>query len=178
MNEYRRIYTKARKNAEGRGIPFNLTWDEMQELAREANGCCAVSGIPFNFTRLEGLKRRPFGASLDRVDSKQGYTRENCRLVCCAVNFAMNEWGEQTFKYIAQCVAKRSNDTLALPEWEPSTYKRPVSKRDSWLAEARREIKERYGVVGVSKASWAKHFQTGVSPSEAVNRIMREALYG
>ena len=39
--------------------------------------------------------------SLDRIDSSKGYTVENCRLVCTAVNLAMNEWGEDVLERIA-----------------------------------------------------------------------------
>lgn len=100
----RRIYTKARKNAEARGIPFDLSWEDMQSLAQKAEGRCMLTGIPFSFVRTQS-KRRPFTASLDRIVSVSGYSLENCRLVCCAVNLAMNEWGEGVLRFIAHAIA-------------------------------------------------------------------------
>lgn len=87
------LYSQSRKNAERRGIPFLLSRQAFDDLVARADGRCMVSGIPFDFAHLPGSTRRPYAASLDRIDSRKGYTDRNVRLVCVLVNVALNEWG-------------------------------------------------------------------------------------
>jgi len=65
-------------------------------------GCCAVSGTSFNDERFDhGLVKHPFAPSLDRIDSRAGYTSENVRLVCTCANFGMGQWGEEVLRRVA-----------------------------------------------------------------------------
>jgi hypothetical protein len=67
---------------------------------------CALSGLRFDLRIIgSGKARRPFAPSLDRIDSTGGYTRDNVRLVCQGVNFALNAYGEDTFREIAAATA-------------------------------------------------------------------------
>ena len=72
------------------------------DLYRAQGGRCALSGL-----RQVGSGKvlRPFAPSLDRIDSTGGYTRDNVRLVCQAVNFALNAYGEDVFREIATATA-------------------------------------------------------------------------
>ena len=71
-------------------------------LYRAQGGRCALSGRRFDLRHVgSGKARRPFAPSLDRIDSTGGYTRDNVRLVCQAVNFALNAYGEDVFREIA-----------------------------------------------------------------------------
>jgi hypothetical protein len=47
----------------------------------------------------------PYAPSLDRIDSARGYEIDNIRWVCVAVNFMMNQWGDEVFRSFAgpQC---------------------------------------------------------------------------
>lgn len=77
------LLNRSRQVSTARGIPFSLTLEWVtKELER---GTCAVTGIPF---RVEGNKRGPFQPSIDRKDNLQGYTPDNCQLVCLLYNYA------------------------------------------------------------------------------------------
>ena len=90
-----RALTRARQNAKGRrGLEFTLTRGDVQSMLEDANWRCAVTGTPFVLDRHGEYGDRPFAPSIDRIDSSRGYTPGNCRIVCVAVNFAMNRWGE------------------------------------------------------------------------------------
>lgn len=100
---YRQLYRYSKKNALNRKKTFDLTYDEFEVLVEKANGRCMFSGIVFsNAYALESGVKRPFAPSIDRIDSKKGYSLENCRLVCVIVNLAMNEWGEGPLKFLLE----------------------------------------------------------------------------
>ena len=90
----------ARQRARTRGLPVDQDLCAFAlELYRTQGGCCALSGLPFNLRVVGGGKaQRPYAPSLDRVDAASGYTRDNVRLVCQAVNFALNAYGEDVFR--------------------------------------------------------------------------------
>jgi hypothetical protein len=90
-----KLYTQAKKNAKRRGIAFDITQQHVNALMWRSNGRCELSGIEFDLEHRENQFRRPWAPSLDRADSSLGYSLTNCRIVCCAVNNAMSEWGEK-----------------------------------------------------------------------------------
>lgn len=95
-----RLFRDTRKNAIKRCIPWGLTLEQFKALITASGMRCAVSGILLDLGRSEH-GRRPFYPSLDRKNSAEGYTVENCRIVCVAANLAMNQWGEEVLKKLA-----------------------------------------------------------------------------
>lgn len=79
---------------------WTLTAEQMVAMVRRSNGRCEVSGVEFRRSDQARFHRQPFAASIDRIDSAQGYTWENCRLVCVAVNAALNTWGDAVLREI------------------------------------------------------------------------------
>lgn len=72
------------------------------------NGCCAFSGLPFDFQVIgNGQAKRPFAPSLDRIDRHQPYRRDNVRLVIAVANFAMNAWGDEPVLQMATALYKK-----------------------------------------------------------------------
>jgi len=94
---YAEMFRTARKRKR-----YGLSKQDEQALVEASGGRCAVTGISFGLHRPDGWLRRPFAPSIDRIDSKVGYDPENVRLVCVAVNIAMNEWGEEVFRLVAE----------------------------------------------------------------------------
>lgn len=86
--------------AKRRGLACTLSLQEVIALAEVSGGRCTVSGIKFSDRLVNG--RRPFLASLNRIDCKVGYTFANCRFVCILVNFAMSDFGEDAFRIVAR----------------------------------------------------------------------------
>lgn len=71
---------------------------------------CALSGMPFDVAaNLEKeFSRNPYMPSLDRIESRGGYTNENTRVVLSALNYAINEWGLDIYKTIAANVLSQA----------------------------------------------------------------------
>jgi len=102
--DWRRLFRSCQGKAKRRGIPFSLTLTDIDLIVLRAAGRCEVTNLPFSAKREKGESRRPWAPSIDRIDSAQGYTLENCRLVCVAVNYAMNQWGLDTLRRISECI--------------------------------------------------------------------------
>lgn len=107
----RTLFLAARKNAAQREIPFELVLEDVEAMVAASGGRCAVTGIALSNDRgvlPQGRRmRRPWAPSLDRVDSATGYTVANCRVVCCAANYAMSQWGEEVLVEMAKAIARR-----------------------------------------------------------------------
>lgn len=84
------------------GRTVSIDADHVESLAAANDWCCAVSGIPFRLQKLNG--RRPYAPSVDRIDCTKGYEPGNCRVVCVAVNYAMNVWGEGMLNELADAI--------------------------------------------------------------------------
>lgn len=105
---WRQLYKRAKRGAFVRDISFKLPPDDFMAIVKRANHRCEVTGLPFSHEKPDGHKWKPFAPSLDRRDSMKPYDADNCRLVSCAVNVAMGQWGEDVLWKIAEAmVAKR-----------------------------------------------------------------------
>jgi hypothetical protein len=100
----------------------------------------------------------PFAPSVDRRLSSGGYTEDNVRLVCVAVNFAMGQWGEDVFLHLAKAAtdyesARRPSSDA---EWFARQLKRIAAAEDlqDKLPENERP-KQKHRIAGL-KAALAK----------------------
>ena len=87
---------------------FTLPPEYTVKLDKDQDGRCAVTGLRFNLERFpNALVKHPFAPSVDRRLSSGGYTVDNVRLVCVAVNFGMGQWGEEVFLTLARAAIDR-----------------------------------------------------------------------
>lgn len=98
----------SRQRAKRRGVDHSLTCLDVFQAGAAARWTCAVSGLPFSLASSHHT-RRPWAPSLDRIDNASGYTAGNVRLVCSAVNYAMNEWGEGPLRRIARALIRQNS---------------------------------------------------------------------
>lgn len=100
-SDYKRIFKTASRRAKDNGIEFTLSESDIADLIQTSNGFCSLTHIPFSTARIDGAYRAPYAPSLDRIDSARGYHKDNVRLVCVAVNWALSDWGQGVFEAIA-----------------------------------------------------------------------------
>jgi len=118
----RRLQASAKGRARKAGMSFTLPAGYTVKLDRDQDGRCAVTGIKFNLERFaDALVKHPFAPSVDRRLSSGGYTEDNVRLVCVAVNFGMGQWGEEVFLTLARAAvdreARAASDPGPAPDW-------------------------------------------------------------
>lgn len=104
----RKTYTSAKARCRTSGVAFHLTLQMLEEMLVAQNFRCAVSSIPFEQGGYDDCHMQPFGISIDQINPKGGYTRDNVRLVCKIANFAMGEWGEGALEKLAEAVMSRN----------------------------------------------------------------------
>lgn len=93
----------AKIRARKRRVPFDidLEWAISQAELQELK--CCLTSIPFYSESAALSYRNPFAPSLDRIDAKGGYTRDNVRIVVFAINVMMMDWGHETFETVMSC---------------------------------------------------------------------------
>ena len=93
----------------------DLADDHAMSLYQVQEGCCDVSGMRFSLSAFPGvLVKHPFAPSLDRTLASGGYTRDNVRLVCIAVNFGMGQWGQELYLTLARAAVEHERRTKDL----------------------------------------------------------------
>lgn len=110
------MHSNLRRRCRDRNKSVRLSLDELHRIALRSAGRCELTHLPFQTRPGETSHKRPFFPSIDRIDSSRDYDPGNVRLVCVAVNYALNDWGEDVFAtiaeaYVASKLANR-NDML------------------------------------------------------------------
>ncbi len=77
------------------------TLDDLMELWERQEGKCALSAIPM--TWAQG-KVTPTSITLDRIDHKGGYSKDNLRLLCYAVNTFRGNGSDEDMLAIAKAL--------------------------------------------------------------------------
>ena len=124
-------FHSARARANKDGWEFDLTIDWV--LKKVSAGTCEATGIKFGETGT------PWVASLDRKDSKRGYTKDNCWVVCWAFNRAKGKHNNHHLVKLARGIIE--NEDLLL-------------KIDKEIEESETLTNKNYGVVGGNKKAY------------------------
>lgn len=89
---------------------FSLTFEHV--VAGIKAGFCPITGIKFDLTdaheRATGRSRNPYSPSLDRIDSRLGYTDENSRIVSTQYNIMKGELSDSEMFYLCRLIATRN----------------------------------------------------------------------
>jgi len=89
------ILDRTKHNALKKGREFDL---DLQWVTNELNkGKCSVTNMEFvrpKYTAGKKWKKGQWTPSIDRIDNKKGYTKENCRMVVWMYNLAKNNYAD------------------------------------------------------------------------------------
>jgi hypothetical protein len=97
----RRGIIRAKDAASKKKIEFDLTAEWAIGRAREQGYRCAITGIDFFDNHNSPARRHPYAPSIDRIKAGEGYTQDNCRIVCHAANVMLFDWGESVMRKAA-----------------------------------------------------------------------------
>jgi len=66
---------------------FNIIYEDVINLYEKQNGLCAISKIKMTYNHISDNESHDIeNLSIDRIDPKKGYTKDNIQLVCVIVN--------------------------------------------------------------------------------------------
>lgn len=61
---------------------------------------CEATGIELSMEELKDVRVNPLKPTLDRIDSKKGYTMDNTQLVCWWYNVMKQDWSNETVIFL------------------------------------------------------------------------------
>jgi hypothetical protein len=93
-----------------RGIDFSITLDDVMALESRQKGKCKLTGLPYEYERGGKSRVNQMVATLDRIDSNQGYVPGNIQIACCFANIlkstsSSSEWRSFWKKFTGQLSA-------------------------------------------------------------------------
>jgi hypothetical protein len=98
------MLNSARLRAKHDMVECTLTADWFNE--RFARGC-ELTNLPFEPGNGPG-QSNPYAPSVDRIKAGGPYSPDNCRMVLFAVNAAMQDWGADVYRHVAQAYIARN----------------------------------------------------------------------
>jgi hypothetical protein len=149
------LVTRARDNARKKGMAFDLTPEFAETLWKD--GRCAVTGRSFSLQAFaDALVKHPFAPSIDRKLSSGGYTKDNVRLVCVAVNFGMGQWGQEVFLELAHAAVdheQRAPRVTSAADWEAG-YRERIAAAQAVLVglPPSEQAKQQQRIAGLKRA--------------------------
>lgn len=81
----------------------NLTLVELLDVWDGQEGKCALTGLKLETSQFGTLK-----ASIDRIDSKKGYTKDNIQIICAPLNMMKGILTNSEFLSWCRLVAKKN----------------------------------------------------------------------
>ena len=109
---------------------LELTLEDIVEKLQV--GCCTITKIPFDFSRE--VARNPWTPSLDRVDSKEPYTKDNTQIVCWAYNNLKSDLNPHELEFLLKRILKIPtdqcySDILSLERWSSKLQERKYRQK-------------------------------------------------
>lgn len=102
---------QVRNNARKRNLIFNVTNEYLWNLYLAQNKLCALTGLPIDFNEGSSLRRgRNHSASLDRINSTDGYIEGNVQWVHKDINFMKSDYSQEEFIKLCKLVALKYNE--------------------------------------------------------------------
>ncbi len=99
------IFTRAKVQAEQRGLEYNVSQKYLWDLFISQNRKCALSGVLIGFVRNIKKRKGEGTASLDRINSTKGYIEGNLQWVHKEINRMKSNMTDQEFIQICKNVS-------------------------------------------------------------------------
>jgi hypothetical protein len=101
------LYTTYKLSASRRGISFNISINDLEDIWCSQLGRCAYSGIKLTLPIRNRSKN--YNASLDRIDSTKGYEKTNVQWVLKEINFMKTTLTVERFVDLCKIITKYNN---------------------------------------------------------------------
>jgi hypothetical protein len=96
------------RNISKRDKQIDITIQDLKELWEIQKGICPYLGIELHLNTYGIIKKDPItSASLDRIDSSEGYIKGNLQWVSRAMNYLKNDMSEQQVQEIIELIYRQ-----------------------------------------------------------------------
>jgi len=85
------VYLSIKSRSKKKNLKFDLTLDWL--LNKLKKGICEITGLPFS-EKIQRPAHR-YAPSVDRIDPKKGYVKDNCRVVLLMVNHIKRDYTDE-----------------------------------------------------------------------------------
>lgn len=109
ISEFRSIVRNARTRAKEKGLVCDIDYKYLEELAKQQDYKCAITGVPMKFGILGHGPREITQASLDRIDNSKGYTVGNVQFTLLGINYMRNTFSIEEVKNLLATISKISS---------------------------------------------------------------------
>jgi hypothetical protein len=96
-------FSMKQKGGISRGYQWDLTIEDIWNMYEKQEAVCALSGVPIGWAE-KGLTAT---ASIDRIDSSEGYILENVQLVHKDINFMKQQFDQEYFINMCKAVSDK-----------------------------------------------------------------------
>jgi hypothetical protein len=93
-----KILSKLKRGAENRNISFEISIEDIQDCLEKQDYKCALTGWDVSFND---------NASVDRIDSKKHYTKDNIQIVDKRVNMLKRDFDQEFFIKTCKAIANK-----------------------------------------------------------------------
>ena len=90
------------------------TIEDLMQKWRKQKGLCALTGLKMTWGQGKVL---PTSISIDRIDPEKGYSADNLRLICHAVNAFRGRMSDAQMLEMARAIVAKADATS--PTWKP-----------------------------------------------------------
>lgn len=98
-----------RSRAKKRGLECNIDNEFILNLFETQKGLCARTKVPLHMSANNTRRNtNPNTVSIDRIDSRKGYTKDNVELVTTIYNTAKNSWSHEDVLAMSQALLRSS----------------------------------------------------------------------
>lgn len=120
------LISRWKKGARDRGIKWNVTNQELEEILEKQKEKCYYTGVEMFVSSIEARIRENSGdpkmISLDRKNSDLDYSKDNLVFCCASINYAKNDYGFDQFNEFIDSFSQKGFNRKAVENTEDSLY--------------------------------------------------------
>lgn len=105
------LWLATKNRAKLKALTFSLELGWIKE--RLVSGVCEATGIQLDW-QTQSRNPGPWGPSIDRIDPKNGYTKDNSAIVCWAYNRAKGNDPKSVVITLARAVLKKESEYASI----------------------------------------------------------------
>ena len=105
-------FKRLKANAFKRKITFNLTKDFLKKLLIEQDNKCAITNVPIELSHVKDSSGLDV-ASLDRIDSSEGYEEGNVQWVMLGINYMKLNRPQKELERVIELIIKNYTGTTS-----------------------------------------------------------------